>query len=250
MDGAQLSPELPLQWTTDDCLAAGSRVIERPGDDSSCAPPTPPGSSMRLSFSKPPIEFVCPISMAAMTDPVLSLNTGINYERKAFVAWRSVRGDVCPVTGNALGTLVPNQELKAQIEEWKQQIKGFRRIQRGSPTTYCITENCVRSAPSRSTFGSGKWHHVHETEHTTRRKEEMYKRIEHVLGTFTDAGLSDYMNRFQNDKVLPGGPWTSRDAQARLAEAMPTFVYDLEYSSIFRHGPTMRILSRLTDRGI
>ena len=69
------------------------------------------------------------------------------------------------------------------------------------------------------------------------RQQEMFKRIEHVLETFIDAGVSDYMNRHE-------GRTTTSGVAERLAETMPTYVYDQEYSSIFRRGPTMNTSSR------
>lgn len=221
---------------------AGRRTFGHPGVDEDGAQPMPQ-RSISLSFSHPPIEFVCPVSKATMTDPFISLNTGISYERTAINAWQSVRGSICPVTGNDLGLLVPNKELKAQIEEWKQQIKGFRRIQRGSPTTYCLADTATGTTSSRS---DRKQQHRQETNESQERKEAMYRRIEQLLETFSEAGFSDYRDRYQNENTMGRGPSTSSNIQERLAESMPTYAYDLEYSSIFRRGPTISTSSTIS----
>lgn len=172
-----------------------------------------------------------------MTDPLISLSTGISYEKTAINAWQSLRGNVCPVSGNAMGLLVPNTELKEEIAEWKQQIKGLRRIQRGSPTTYCVADNMfapTRSHSDPSTKGEDEKDHRSE-----QRKQDMHKQIEHVLDTFIEAGIRDYVDHDHTNSEIRGRRSATNNEAERPAEAVPTYSYGLEYSSIFRLGPTM-----------
>jgi hypothetical protein len=75
----------------------------------------------RRTIIQPPTGFLCPLRNTVMMDPVMSEETGINFERSAILAWKSLRGDTCPVTGGKLGELVPSKHLQEQIYEWMQQ---------------------------------------------------------------------------------------------------------------------------------
>jgi hypothetical protein len=76
--------------------------------------------SHQLTHSDIPRGFLCPISNALMSDPVMSLHTGINFEESAIIEWMAVRGDVCPVTGGEIGNFVPNGALQLEIYLWQQ----------------------------------------------------------------------------------------------------------------------------------
>jgi hypothetical protein len=76
--------------------------------------------SHQLTRSDIPRGFLCPISNTLMSDPVMSLHTGINFEESAIIEWMAVRGDVCPVTGGELGNFVPNGALQLEIYSWQQ----------------------------------------------------------------------------------------------------------------------------------
>mmetsp|Transcript_21922 Transcript_21922/g.35275 ORF Transcript_21922/g.35275 Transcript_21922/m.35275 type:complete len:232 (+) Transcript_21922:130-825(+) len=67
-----------------------------------------------------PEEFLCPISLCVMKDPVVSKN-GQNYDRDAILQWLQSGNTTCPLTRQALslGNLVPNHKLKMNILKWK-----------------------------------------------------------------------------------------------------------------------------------
>lgn len=65
-------------------------------------------------------EFVCPISMAVMEDPVILAETGISYERSEITAWFAQGQNTCPCTGVTLQRqdVIPNRALKDAIANW------------------------------------------------------------------------------------------------------------------------------------
>jgi hypothetical protein len=180
-----------------------------------------------------------------MKDPVLSLSTGITYERSAITAWRSERGDVCPVTGLCLDLLVSNQTLKAEMSDWKQQIKGFRRIQRGSPTTYFLANNGKKNTNLSSPQSDRKKRNTINAEREDNKaKDEMFHMVEKMMQTFTDAGISDYIKRTMYDEKNDAStttPSTSLpDLNALIEDATTSgYQYNVQYTSIFRQDPAV-----------
>jgi hypothetical protein len=67
-----------------------------------------------------PNEFVCPISLCVMKDPVVS-KFGQNYDRQAILQWLKSGHYSCPLTRQPLkpSFLVPNTNLKKNILKWK-----------------------------------------------------------------------------------------------------------------------------------
>ncbi|KAG2549979.1 U-box domain-containing protein 21-like [Panicum virgatum] len=68
----------------------------------------------------PPPEFLCPITLDLMRDPVAA-PTGITYDRAAITSWLLSGGQrACPVTHAELraGDLVPNHTLRRLIQDW------------------------------------------------------------------------------------------------------------------------------------
>ncbi|XP_009759338.1 U-box domain-containing protein 15 [Nicotiana tabacum] len=66
-----------------------------------------------------PNEFLCPITLQIMTDPVI-VSTGQTYERESIQHWLDTNHRTCPKTGETLThlSLAPNFALKNLIEEW------------------------------------------------------------------------------------------------------------------------------------
>lgn len=65
-----------------------------------------------------PQEFLCPISMELMEDPVLCAD-GHTYDRVQITEWLK-RSPTSPMTRQPLnGTMHPNYALKASIQRWK-----------------------------------------------------------------------------------------------------------------------------------
>ncbi|KAI4346167.1 hypothetical protein L6164_013240 [Bauhinia variegata] len=73
--------------------------------------------------SRPPKDFVCPITSQIFSDPV-TLETGQTYERKAIQEWLKTGNTTCPITRQRLSaTTLPktNYVLKRLITSWKEQ---------------------------------------------------------------------------------------------------------------------------------
>ncbi|KAL2324995.1 hypothetical protein Fmac_024053 [Flemingia macrophylla] len=73
--------------------------------------------------SKPPKDFVCPITSQIFCDPV-TLETGQTYERKAIQEWLRTGNTTCPITRQPLSAnTLPktNYVLKRLITSWKEQ---------------------------------------------------------------------------------------------------------------------------------
>ncbi|EIE23667.1 U-box-domain-containing protein [Coccomyxa subellipsoidea C-169] len=67
-----------------------------------------------------PAEFICPISLDMMTEPVILAETGMTYERAAIRKWFFMGGDTCPLTGVRLSTtkVMAHKHLQRRIEKW------------------------------------------------------------------------------------------------------------------------------------
>ncbi|XP_043711831.1 U-box domain-containing protein 15-like [Telopea speciosissima] len=66
-----------------------------------------------------PHEFLCPITLELMTDPVI-VSTGQTYERESIQKWLDTNHRTCPKTGQILIHLVlaPNYALRNLIRHW------------------------------------------------------------------------------------------------------------------------------------
>ncbi|KAL2330254.1 hypothetical protein Fmac_017835 [Flemingia macrophylla] len=73
-----------------------------------------------------PHEFLCPITLEIMTDPVI-IATGQTYERESIEKWFRANHNTCPKTRQPLEhqSLAPNCALKSLIEEWCEK-KNFK----------------------------------------------------------------------------------------------------------------------------
>jgi F-box/WD-40 domain protein 7 len=90
------------------------------------------------SAAQPPSQFVCPITMELMLDPVI-LASGHTYDRLSITAWLKTR-KTDPMTGTRLRhtEMVPNHALKSAIVEWVEKHGGGVRMQRGAS---CLPES-------------------------------------------------------------------------------------------------------------
>ncbi|XP_054818085.1 putative E3 ubiquitin-protein ligase LIN-1 isoform X2 [Prosopis cineraria] len=80
-------------------------------------------SGKRIVQSRPPKDFVCPITGQIFCDPV-TLETGQTYERKAIQEWLKTGNTTCPITRQSLSaSILPktNYVLKRLITTWKEQ---------------------------------------------------------------------------------------------------------------------------------
>jgi hypothetical protein len=79
-----------------------------------------------------PSEFLCPISMELMTDPVLCAD-GQTYDRKSIMQWLS-SSNTSPITRQPLysNQIYPNFALKSAMQRWQDEKK---RAQAHPPST-------------------------------------------------------------------------------------------------------------------
>ncbi|KAG7359211.1 U-box domain containing protein [Nitzschia inconspicua] len=81
-----------------------------------------------------PEEFICPLTLCVMKDPVVSKD-GINYDRTAIVKWLAKGNHSCPLTRQPmkLSSLAPDNRLRKRIQHWRanqgQPIKNNRQFQ-------------------------------------------------------------------------------------------------------------------------
>ena len=69
----------------------------------------------------PPSNFICPLTLEIMSDPLMTCKNHLNFERSAIVEWLNRGNTTCPLTREPLSysKLVPNAALRLQIEQWK-----------------------------------------------------------------------------------------------------------------------------------
>lgn len=79
-------------------------------------------SFQRCQSSLIPHEFLCPITLEIMTDPVI-VATGQTFERESIRKWLDSHHRTCPKTGQTLDhlSLAPNFALKNLIQQWCEQ---------------------------------------------------------------------------------------------------------------------------------
>ncbi|KAK6115202.1 hypothetical protein DH2020_007471 [Rehmannia glutinosa] len=93
------------------------------GDDGNLSYASSPTSEVLTPQSRPPKDFVCPITGQIFNDPV-TLETGQTYERKAIQEWMNRGNTTCPITRQPLSaSSLPktNYVLKRLITSWKDQ---------------------------------------------------------------------------------------------------------------------------------
>lgn len=113
-------------------------------------------SSEKLTpHSRPPKDFVCPITGQIFGDPV-TLETGQTYERKAIQEWMKRGNTNCPITRQPLsanGLTSTNYVLKRLITSWKEQHPdlaqelSYSETPRSSPSPREIPSDSI---PSRT----------------------------------------------------------------------------------------------------
>lgn len=101
--------------------------------------------------SRPPKDFVCPITGQIFYDPV-TLETGQTYERKAIQEWIDRGNTTCPITRQPLSAIeLPktNYVLKRLITSWKEQHPDI-----AQEMSYAETPRSNISMPSPRTMSS------------------------------------------------------------------------------------------------
>ncbi|KAH0684969.1 hypothetical protein KY285_021706 [Solanum tuberosum] len=84
-----------------------------------CDEPVMPKALEKSTSIAIPNEFLCPITLQIMADPVI-ISTGQTYERESIQQWLDSNHHTCPKTGETLThlSLAPNFALRNLIEEW------------------------------------------------------------------------------------------------------------------------------------
>ncbi|KAJ4843659.1 hypothetical protein Tsubulata_010162 [Turnera subulata] len=117
-----------------------------------------PTSEKLTTRSRPPKDFVCPITGQLFNDPV-TLETGQTYERKAIQEWLKRGNTTCPITRQPLSAnSLPktNYVLKRLITSWKEQYPdlaqefSYSETPRSSFTSSFIKDSPILSTPSRT----------------------------------------------------------------------------------------------------
>lgn len=124
-------------------------------DDGSQSCISLPLSDKLTPRSRPPKDFVCPITSQIFSDPV-TLETGQTYERKAIQEWLKRGNTTCPITRQPLASnTLPktNYVLKRLITTWKEQYPdiaqefSFTETPRNSLITPSTTETMLAPSP-------------------------------------------------------------------------------------------------------
>ncbi|MCE0482352.1 hypothetical protein HAX54_041039 [Datura stramonium] len=101
-------------------LEKGSPINSDEGSHSCISLPL---SDKSTAPSRPPKDFVCPITGQLFNDPV-TLETGQTYERKAIQEWMNRGNTTCPITRQSLSAATlpkTNYVLKRLITSWREQ---------------------------------------------------------------------------------------------------------------------------------
>ncbi|XP_071713381.1 putative E3 ubiquitin-protein ligase LIN-1 [Rutidosis leptorrhynchoides] len=112
---------------------------------------SPNFGSPQSTQSRPPKDFVCPITSHVFNDPV-TLETGQTYERKAIEEWIKRGNTTCPITRQPLSAnSLPktNYVLKRLIASWKEQ-----HLDTSQDLSYPETPTSSYGSPSTRQFQS------------------------------------------------------------------------------------------------
>ncbi|CAK7346186.1 unnamed protein product [Dovyalis caffra] len=135
-----------------------------------------PTSEKLTPLSRPPKDFVCPITGQLFNDPV-TLETGQTYERKAIQEWIKRGNTTCPITRQPLSAnSLPktNYVLKRLITSWKEQHPelaqefSYSETPRNSFSPSSFRESSSVSTPSRAFYSPS---HNSTDNHTHQRSK-------------------------------------------------------------------------------
>lgn len=79
-------------------------------------------------FANPPVDFLCPISLEVMTDPVVAAD-GFTYDRASMQEWLAGGNATSPKTGAPLPKeyaelLIPNNAVRKLIASWRKECEA------------------------------------------------------------------------------------------------------------------------------
>ena len=145
----------------------------------------------------------------------MSKESGINFEHSAILAWQSLRGDVCPVTGGPLGDLLPNNFLQAQIHAWKQHMSAI------PSQSACVQVKKNPGTKRRAKSAAAYIADVKKRKISSDTLKELHEKSLEVVRNLTDRHLEHYARQIER------GAYKKRQAY--------------ESQSIFRRGATLNI---------
>ncbi|KAJ6352091.1 hypothetical protein OIU76_001329 [Salix suchowensis] len=165
-----------------------NRILERcsliESDEGSQSNISLPTSEMLTPRSRPPKDFVCPITGQLFNDPV-TLETGQTYESKAIQEWVKRGNTTCPITRQALSSnSLPktNYVLKRLVTSWKEQHPelaqefSYSETPRNSFSPSSLRENLFVSTASGTFYSPCHTHnsadsHMHQRSQRFARAE-------------------------------------------------------------------------------
>lgn len=98
-----------------------SDIRDRDARDARDASSTSRYNALNVTRTEPPVDFMCPILHAPMSDPVVT-SSGATFERSAIERWLET-SQMCPLTKVRISSVVyPNTVLKRRIEEYETEV--------------------------------------------------------------------------------------------------------------------------------
>lgn len=168
----------------DNQILENSSLIE--SDEGSQSYISLPTSEMLTPRSRPPKDFVCPITGQLFNDPV-TLETGQTYERKAIQEWVKRGNTTCPITRQPLSAnSLPktNYVLKRLITSWKEQHPelaqefSYSETPRNSFSPSSLRENLLVSTASRTFYSPSHTHTRNSTDSHMHQRSKRFARAE------------------------------------------------------------------------
>lgn len=133
-----------------------------------------------------------------MTTPVKAAGTGITFDLASIVAWQSLRGNTCPVTGGDLGELKPDVELIKKIADW--QCKKNQNVY--TALTAIATQSSEKQVYKRrataSTFIASKKRKIEKK----KIDPKQFDKVVRLVQFFTAFEIKDSMKRSKQEGTI------------------------------------------------
>ncbi|KAJ9543639.1 hypothetical protein OSB04_023346 [Centaurea solstitialis] len=139
-----------------------------------------------------PNEFLCPISLQLMEDPVI-ISSGQTYERESIQRWLDAGNGTCPKTRQFLteATLTPNHALRCLIVQWRE-INRIDAPKAVSTTSYSISAAERKSIMSWIVQLEIGQEHFHLQRHGSGELYQLAKRSAEIREAIGEAGAIPY----------------------------------------------------------
>ncbi|KAG2538820.1 U-box domain-containing protein 21-like [Panicum virgatum] len=185
----------------------------------------------------PPPEFLCPITLDLMRDPVAA-PTGITYDRAAITSWLHSGGQrTCPVTHAELraGDLVPNHTVRRLIQDWCS--RGDVELVPDTPEAAAVAEleGATRAGDAERCAAAARW---------VRRQAQLAERNQGRLASSGAArALAAAFASFAD--AAAGAAATSDDALDAVLAAL-ALVLPMDEEAIVAVGTSSASVARLS----